>query len=198
MLKEEKLDEINHQTPHESSWTPLLWAMKLLAKAKEEKKINVEPPSYAQLQASFERIENSNRKLLRYGWINFPLSYTQVTCKKNCHMYYYIDAIILSKVSTNMNVLYYCFCQVANLAVVTYFIAALFSRQFLIPDEDAHGTFPNSTIVYSAKAPFNKHTPHVYFPIFTLVEIICYMGWVKVAGSLLNPFGGILRQFLNF
>ena len=53
--------------------------MKLLAKAKEEKKITVEPPSFAQLQASFERIENTNRKLLRYGWINFPLSYTQVS-----------------------------------------------------------------------------------------------------------------------
>ena len=78
-----------------------------------------------------------------------------------------------------------------------YFIAALFSRQFLIPDQDPHGTFPNSTIVYSNKPPFNKHTPHMYFPLFTLVEIICYMGWVKVAGSLLNPFGGellILRK----
>ena len=85
--------------------------------------------------------------------------------------------------------------KVANLAVIMYFIAALFSRQFLIPDQDAHGSFPNSTIVYSPKPPFNKHTPHMYFPLFTIVEIICYMGWVKVAGSLLNPFGGILRQF---
>ena len=78
MLKEEKLDEIDHQTPHESSWTPLLWAMKLLAKAKQEKLINIEAPSYAQLQGSFEKIENVNRKLLRYAWINFPLAYTQV------------------------------------------------------------------------------------------------------------------------
>lgn len=157
----ERLEKVDIQTPHESSWTPLLWAMKLLAKAKEEKKITVEPPSFAQLQASFERIENTNRKLLRYGWINFPLSYTQV----------------------------------ANLAVIMYFIAALFSRQFLIPDQDAHGTFPNSTIVYSPKPPFNKHTPHMYFPLFTIVEIICYMGWVKVAGSLLNPFGDDTDDF---
>ena len=78
--KAERLEKVDIKTPHESSWTPLLWAMKLLAKAKEEKRINVEPPSFAQLQASFERIENSNRKLLRYGWINFPLSYTQVVC----------------------------------------------------------------------------------------------------------------------
>ena len=97
-----------------------------------------------------------------------------------------------------MNTCYYFFIsKVANLAVIMYFIAALFSRQFLIPDQDAHATFPNSTIVYSPKPPFNKHTPHMYFPLFTIVEIICYMGWVKVAGSLLNPFGGKLRQFWN-
>ena len=74
-----RLAKVDAKTPHESSWTPLLWAMKLLAKAKEEKRISVEPPSFAQLQGSFEKIENTNRKLLRYGWINFPLSYTQVT-----------------------------------------------------------------------------------------------------------------------
>ena len=52
--------------------------MKLLSKAKQEEKIKIEPPSYAQLQASFEKIEDANRKLLKYAWINFPLSYTQV------------------------------------------------------------------------------------------------------------------------
>ena len=66
------------QTPHESSWTPLLWAMKLLARAKSDKKITIENPSYANLQASFEKVENANRKLLSYSWINFPLAYTQV------------------------------------------------------------------------------------------------------------------------
>ena len=52
--------------------------MKLLARAKADQKINIEPPSYANLQGSFEQIENVNRKLLRYAWINFPLAYTQV------------------------------------------------------------------------------------------------------------------------
>ena len=66
------------KTPHESSWTPLLWAMKLLARAKADQKISIEPPSYTNLLASFEKVENVNRKLLRYSWINFPLAYTQV------------------------------------------------------------------------------------------------------------------------
>ena len=77
-LKAERLKNVDRQTPHESSWTPILWAMKLLARAKASDKISIEPPSYANLQSSFEKIEFLNRKLLRYAWINFPLSYTQV------------------------------------------------------------------------------------------------------------------------
>ncbi|PIO54687.1 hypothetical protein TELCIR_23943, partial [Teladorsagia circumcincta] len=29
----------------------------------------------------------------------------------------------------------------------------------------------------------------LYFPIMTSVEFICYVGWMKVAMELLNPFG---------
>ena len=57
--------------------------MKLLARAQSDNKITIEPPSYANLQASFEKIEDVNRKLLRYAWINFPLAYTQVNTVKS-------------------------------------------------------------------------------------------------------------------
>ena len=83
--------------------------------------------------------------------------------------------------------------QVANLAVMAYFFAALFSRQYLIPysdDPNFDKTFPNSSVTYNGKPPFNKHTPDVVFPFFTIIELICYMGWIQVATSLLNPFGG--------
>ena len=39
------------------------------------------------------------------------------------------------------------------------------------------------------KAPFDTHTPGYVFPVFTIIEMVCYMGWIKVAESLLNPFG---------
>ena len=78
ILQAERLENVSILTPHEASWTPILWAMKLLSKAKQENKIKMEAPCYAQLQGSFEKIENANRKLLKYAWINFPLSYTQV------------------------------------------------------------------------------------------------------------------------
>ena len=77
-IKEKRLERVRSQTPHEVSWTPLLWAMKLLARAIQDKKIEMGQPSYTNLQASFEQIESVNRKLLRYAWVNFPLAYTQV------------------------------------------------------------------------------------------------------------------------
>ena len=89
LLKAERLERVASQTPHEVSWTPLLWAMKLLAKAKADDKIPIDPPSYANLQGSFEKIESVNRKLLRYAWVNFPLAYTQV--RERCKIIQLLD-----------------------------------------------------------------------------------------------------------
>ena len=38
----------------------------------------IEAPVYANLVTSFEYLEILNRKILNYGWVNFPLAYTQV------------------------------------------------------------------------------------------------------------------------
>ena len=38
-------------------------------------------------------------------------------------------------------------------------------------------------------SPFDEHTPDFYIPVFTILEFICYSGWIKVAETLLNPFG---------
>ena len=54
--------------------------MKLLTRAKEEGRIKIAEPVFANLQSSFSEIEDCNRKLLSYGWVNFPLAYTQVIC----------------------------------------------------------------------------------------------------------------------
>ena len=74
-----------------------------------------------------------------------------------------------------------------------HFVAALFGKQFLIPNDFVkdHRIFPNvtSSISYSARWPFTNHSPDFYVPIFTFIEFICYMGWIKVAETLLNPFG---------
>ena len=80
--------------------------------------------------------------------------------------------------------------QVATIAVLTYFASALLGRQFLIPSgTNNEQMFPNSTISYSSRTPFNLHSPDFKIPLHTLIELVCYMGWIKVAETLLNPFG---------
>ena len=50
--------------------------------------------------------------------------------------------------------------------------------------------YSNETEIHYAKdGPLANHSPDFYVPIFTLVEFFCYVGWIKVAQSLLNPFG---------
>ena len=62
----------------------------------------------------------------------------------------------------------------------------------LVPSEEQNqgiNLFPNVTIPFSITLPFKTHTPDFYIPFFTLAEMFAYMGWIKVAETLLNPFG---------
>ncbi|XP_071527077.1 bestrophin-3-like [Panulirus ornatus] len=61
--------------------------------------------------------------------------------------------------------------QVVTIVVYTYFLVSLVSEQFL--DESLH--YPN-------------HEVDMVVPIFALLELIFYLGWLKVAVALLNPF----------
>ena len=156
---------------HEMTWLPIMWALKLLSKARRDKKIEIEAPMFCQIQSRIEEIEKSNRKILNYGWVNFPLAYTQV----------------------------------AHFSVKFYFFAALFGRQYLMPhqaDDIDTKTFPslNDTISFAtSNSYFKPHTPDLYIPIFTLFELFAYLGWIKVAESLLNPFGDDDEDFqLNY
>ncbi|RCN29973.1 Bestrophin [Ancylostoma caninum] len=62
--------------------------------------------------------------------------------------------------------------QLVFMAVHTYFFVCVFSRQFIITP-----TAANYTVV------------DLYFPIMSSLEFIFYVGWMKVAMELLNPFG---------
>ena len=80
----------------------------------------------------------------------------------------------------------------------SFILQLIFGRQFLIPNDAKldNKTFPNLTdIPFSNEAPFKNHTPYFYVPIFTLVEFFCYFGWIKVAETLLNPFGNDDEDF---
>uniref|UniRef100_A0A183BIS0 Bestrophin homolog n=1 Tax=Globodera pallida TaxID=36090 RepID=A0A183BIS0_GLOPA len=64
------------------------------------------------------------------------------------------------------------FREVVFLATRVYFLLCLFSRQFRIWEQ-------MDSVVYF----------EYYFPLMTFLQLICYMGWLKVAESLLNPLG---------
>ena len=62
--------------------------------------------------------------------------------------------------------------QVVTLAVYTFFLTTLLGRQFLDPSKNYEG-----------------HEVDFYFPFFTFLQFFFYMGWLKVAEVLINPFG---------
>lgn len=66
------------------------------------------------------------------------------------------------------------YTQVVTLAVYSFFIASAISSQW-----------------YENKTVENDYANMVdlYFPIFATLQFFFYMGWLKVAESLINPFG---------
>ncbi|ETN86690.1 bestrophin-1 domain protein [Necator americanus] len=62
--------------------------------------------------------------------------------------------------------------QVVFLAVRSYFILCLISRQYLI-----------------GEAPPNQPTIDLYVPFMTILQFIFFVAWMKVAEALLNPLG---------
>lgn len=68
------------------------------------------------------------------------------------------------------------YTQVVTLVLYTYFIAALLGRQ-MIPRPENY-------------VPTGKYEdPDLYFPLFTALQFCFYVGWLKVAEVLINPFG---------
>ncbi|XP_017844297.2 bestrophin-4 isoform X2 [Drosophila busckii] len=65
------------------------------------------------------------------------------------------------------------YTQVVTLVLYSYFIAALLGSQML----------PNIVLKNG------QEDPDLYFPVFTVLQFIFYVGWLKVAEVLINPFG---------
>ena len=70
------------------------------------------------------------------------------------------------------------YTQVVNVAVHSYFLVCLIARQYLDPAKHYAG-----------------HDLDLYFPPFTTLEFLFYVGWMKVAEVLLNPLGEDVDDF---
>ena len=82
------------------------------------------------------------------------------------------------------------FGDLTVLLVALYFIKPYLTQS--TENESQHRdttTFPDLNIPFASEGLFKSHTPDFYVPLFTLAEHFCYYGWIKVAESLLNPFG---------
>ncbi|XP_072704523.1 bestrophin-2a isoform X2 [Ciconia boyciana] len=64
------------------------------------------------------------------------------------------------------------YTQVVTIAVYTFFVTCLIGRQFLDPAQGYAG-----------------HELDLGVPVFTLLQFFFYVGWLKVAEQLINPFG---------
>lgn len=66
------------------------------------------------------------------------------------------------------------YTQVVTLAVYSYFITSVMGQQW-VDNKPIQDGYVNRI--------------DMYFPIFTTLQFFFYMGWLKVAESLINPFG---------
>lgn len=87
-----------------------------------------------------------------------------MVCKTDPHE---MSDILLSRISIPL-----VYTQVVTLAVYTFFLSSLMGRQFLDITKGYEG-----------------HEVDLYIPVFTFLQFFFYMGWLKVAEVLINPFG---------
>jgi len=154
---------------HQITWFPNMWAQNLLRKARREDLIANDWFTHVLIK-EVDSMANMNGMLICYGWINIPLVYTQVV----------------------------------TLAVYAYFVACLFGRQYLLPTQYRQegdkfipvSDFPIVSNWTGTRVPglvnivgYDNDVADFYVPIFTILEYLFYMGWLKVAETLLNPFG---------
>ncbi|XP_020810893.1 bestrophin-2 isoform X4 [Drosophila serrata] len=67
------------------------------------------------------------------------------------------------------------YTQVVTLAVYSYFLTCCMGQQWTDGKVVGNTTYLNKV--------------DLYFPVFTTLQFFFYMGWLKVAESLINPFG---------
>ena len=76
------------------------------------------------------------------------------------------------------------YTQVVTLAVYSYFAAALIGAQWISPQSDEAYKDAYGLPLGSMKAKLN-----LVYPFFLTIQFVFFFGWLKVAETLINPFG---------
>eukprot|EP00092_Neocalanus_flemingeri_P066703 GFUD01081296.1.p1 GENE.GFUD01081296.1~~GFUD01081296.1.p1 ORF type:complete len:496 (+),score=133.02 GFUD01081296.1:64-1551(+) len=157
-----KLEQLDNTTEglHATAWYPIQWAQGSLRKAKDDGSITSDL-LFQELQQNLQDISSGNGTLLMYAWVNIPLVYTQLV----------------------------------TIAVHVYFFVTLFSRQYLNPSSytiSSGGEYlcvPPGTADSVNLVGYDESILDFYVPFFTILQFVFYFGWLKVAETLINPFG---------
>jgi len=85
------------------------------------------------------------------------------------------------------------YTQVVTLSVYFYFLAALMGAQWVEPKNPADyaATYNLPTFTYDEKDLSGKtyQSLDLFYPFFLTLQFAFYVGWLKVAETLINPFG---------
>ncbi|KAL3312477.1 hypothetical protein Ciccas_008928 [Cichlidogyrus casuarinus] len=147
---------------------PLVWAVQLLKRVKNDGLIYTDR-CLTVLTKGIYKYWNSNYYMYNSDWISLPLVYHQVV----------------------------------SIAVYAYLFISIFSSQFISKSavkmygNDTHNSLHLDHICddlncTSLDYNFKRNVASavdIYFPVFTILELVFYLGWFKVAESLFNPFG---------
>ncbi|KAG7153503.1 Bestrophin-4-like [Homarus americanus] len=173
------LESLDHKTKEHKTYVPFLWACKIVDRARREGKIR---DDIAQKTVTDEIIKlipinqqttptpnptpNPNPNPKRHQNPNpTPNPNPNPTPTPNP------EPNTKPEPEPNLTKLSH-FQQVVTIAVYTFFLFSVVGEQFLDPGQK----LPNNLI-------------DLYVPIFTLLQFFFYIGWLKVAESLINPFG---------
>ncbi|KAI8515096.1 chloride channel [Branchiostoma belcheri] len=166
-------------SPHNKFWLPLNWFCNLVTKCRREGRVQ-DPYTFRTL------IEKGLRALsLSHGrYYGYHRAVTMVTVQKSASfpplpregrvfvvtVAVYTFFLMGRQYRRNPNPLPH--PQVVTVAVYTFFLSCLMGRQWLDPTRQYPG-----------------YEVDLYVPIFTILQFLFYMGWLKVAEQLINPFG---------
>merc|ERR1711892_239747 len=159
--EQERLDKIIGTTDslYPIYWVPLQWAQIELRHAKEEGHISSDI-FFTKLQEGLQELEQKNKRLLGYGWMNIPLVYTQLVTLA-VHVYFLVTLLGRQYLTPSR------------------YIGA--NGDFI--------KVPSGTPDTVNLAGHDDSALDFYIPFFTIMQFIFYFGWLKVAEILINPFG---------
>ena len=154
------MESLNEKCSVSKWWMPLVWATNIVNRARQENRLKSDPGMQTVL-GEISRIRSGLTCVQHYDTLSVPLVYTQVV----------------------------------SLAVYSYFLAALMGAQWVQPEkaEDYQNTYNLPTFEFKNTTERiygrNYHGLDLYYPCFLTLQFAFYVGWLKVAETLINPFG---------